>query len=230
MPLSHGPLVWMVREAQKAGLRLDQEKMLQLKCCDEDSDVFHMNWSGAQRPSESPSIPPLQVTAPSGEIPTLTSLNPQSQDAPRSPFHETLLEAALHGRIHDCLEFNMGLPTFSVIWWKLMEYLPFRRMELLADGSWVSCSWPVPRGEVRDIPDRAWIHSSVIKRMMADENYRPGNLIVGVEGAGIRGVKRAPKEMGIGQWDIFREHGDPVGEVYVKKKVVNGLHWEKGSK
>lgn len=38
-PLSHGPLVWMVREAQRAGLEFDGEKMLELKCCDEDYNI-----------------------------------------------------------------------------------------------------------------------------------------------------------------------------------------------
>lgn len=49
-----------------------------------------------------------------------------------------------------------------------MEYLPFRRMDLQEDGSWKAIIWPLPKGEVRDIPNNALIHGSVIKRMEAD--------------------------------------------------------------
>ena len=64
------------------------------------------------------------------------------------------------------------------------------------------------------MPANAKIHSSAIRRMEADERYRPGNLIVG---GGGRGVRRAPKEKGIGQWEVLKDEGDPVGEVYVRK-------------
>lgn len=50
--------------------------------------------------------------------------------------------------------------------------------------------------------------------MEADPTYRPGNLIVG---GGGRGVRRAPEELGIGQWEVLRGKGDPVYEVYVRK-------------
>ena len=43
---------------------------------------------------------------------------------------------------------------------------------------------------------------------------RPGNLIIG---GGGRGVKKAPKHLGIGEWEILRGHDDPVGKVYVRK-------------
>ena len=77
-----------------------------------------------------------------------------------------------------------------------MEYMPFRRMDLQADDSWKSIRWPLPKGEVRDIPDGAWIHGSVIRRMHADSMYRPGNLIVG---GGGRGVRIAPPHYGTGK-------------------------------
>ncbi|KAI9695136.1 MAG: hypothetical protein M1820_008904 [Bogoriella megaspora] len=97
--------------------------------------------------------------------------------------------------------------------WNIMEYLPFRRMDLQADGSWKSINWPLPMGEVRDIPDDALIHGSVIKRMQTDPKYRPGNLICG---GGGRGVKKAPAKYGMGEWKVFKEEGDIVGEVYVR--------------
>ena len=89
-----------------------------------------------------------------------------------SEFLQTLFGAATKGVLHDCLEFNNGLPASSVLSWKMMEYLPFRRMDLRPDGSWKAITFPLPRGEVRDIPNHAWIHHSAIQRMEADENYR----------------------------------------------------------
>ena len=76
-------------------------------------------------------------------------------------------------------------------------------------------------GEVRDIPDDALIHGSVIRRLQADEKYRPGNLICG---GGGRGVKHAPTDYGIGQWKVHEGEGDPVGEVYVRAhKAMSGI-------
>ena len=69
--------------------------------------------------------------------------------------------------------------------------------------------------EPRDIPYDAKIHHSAIRRMEADENYRPGNLIIG---GGGRGVKKAPKELGMGQWEVLKGKFDPVGQVVVRKR------------
>lgn len=55
-------------------------------------------------------------------------------------------------------------------------------------------SWPLPRGETRDMAETCLIHNSVVKRMRADPTYRPGNLIVG---GGGRGVRKAPEEYGM---------------------------------
>lgn len=68
--------------------------------------------------------------------------------------------------------------------------------------------------EPRDIPHDAKVHHSAIRRMEANENYRPGNLIIG---GGGRGVVVAPKEYGIGNWEILKNHGDPIGEVWIRK-------------
>lgn len=67
--------------------------------------------------------------------------------------------------------------------------------------------------EPRDIPYDAKIHNSAIRRMEANENYRPGNLIIG---GGGRGVKIAPKELGIGKWEVIKGKNDPVQEVHVR--------------
>ena len=224
-PLSHGPLVWMVREAQRAGLDFDPEKMFQLKCCNED---FNMALPTLMR-NQGRSIPEVQITSsPDSPKPSDLFRSPHSDveqpgwapglqpEAPKqSRFHDTLHKAATKGVLHDCLEFNNGFGKSSVITWKMMEYLPFRRMDLKPDGSWKAISLPLPMGETRDIPDNAWIHHSAIRRMQADETYRPGNLIVG---GGGRGTRIAPKEAGMGEWVVLKDEGDPVGEVYVRKE------------
>ncbi|MCJ1430261.1 hypothetical protein MMC29_008178 [Sticta canariensis] len=221
--LSHNPLVWMVREAQRAGLNFDYEKMVKLKCCDDKANEWPESYEDTV--SHEPNIPGVQVTSSSepnifarsrsditskGWAPGL-----QPEEPNRSDFHRTLHGAATKGMLHDCLEFNNGLSHLSVLSWKIMEYLPFRRMDLKPDGSWEAISFPLPMSEPRDIPYDAKIHNSAIRRMEADENYRPGNLIIG---GGGRGVKKAPKELGIGKWEIAKGKNDPVGEVYVRKE------------
>jgi len=220
-PLSHGPLVWMVREAQRAGLEFDSEKMLKLKCCDEDYNIPSLGIATAGQPV--PNVPEIEVTA----SPSVDIFNSPHSEKPEpgwvagmepekpaeSVFQQSLKTAATKGVLHDCLEFKNGLPAGSVISWKVMEYMPFRRMDLRPDGSWKAISLPLPMGETRDIPENAWIHHSAIRRMEANPKYRPGNLIVGG-----RGVRRAPKEAGIGHWEILKGEGDPIGMVYVRNQ------------
>lgn len=122
------------------------------------------------------------------------------QTHPDTDFHNRFHFAATKGRIHDVLQFNNGAAAMSVVSWNIMEYLPFRRMDLQEDGTWKAIIWPLPKGETRDIPANAVVHSSVIKRMLADPKYRPGNLIVG---GGGRGVRHAPEGMGIGKWCVY---------------------------
>ncbi|KAL8708189.1 MAG: hypothetical protein Q9220_006859 [cf. Caloplaca sp. 1 TL-2023] len=221
--LSHAPLVWMVREAQRAGLELDRDQMLALHCCDVDPRMLDATFHSTKTPS-GPPVPTFTVTSPSA--PNIFRSAPSGEQVPGwhaglepeppkpSEFHNRLQYASAKGILHDCLEFNNGLPRGSVLSWKIMEYMPFRRMDLQADGTWKAITFPLPMGEVRDIPEDAKIHHSAIKRMEADENYRPGNLIVG---GGGRGVRKAPKELGIGEWIVHKNKGDPVGEVLVRK-------------
>lgn len=150
LPLSHGPLVWMVREAQRAGLDFDREMMVKLKCGDDlQGDWSELDNSASAGDSR---IPTVQVT--SSTKPDLFS-SPRSEkqdpgwaqglepEAPKqSEFHKSLHVAATRGRLHDCLKFKNGLSAMSVISWKLMEYLPFRRMDLKPDGSWAAISFP----------------------------------------------------------------------------------------
>ena len=228
-PLSHGPLVWMVREAQRAGLEFDGDKMLKFNVCDEDYNIPSLGISD-NAPAPTSNIPDIEVTSsptPNPEPRPDIFHSPRSEQrepgwaagmAPQKPtesaFHKALTAAFTKGVLHDCLEFNNGLPHTSVISWKIMEYMPFRRMDLRPDGSWKAISIPLPMGETRDIPENAWIHHSAIRRMEANEHYRPGNLIIG---GGGRGVRRAPKEMGIGEWEVHKGEGDLIGMVYRRK-------------
>ena len=70
--------------------------------------------------------------------------------------------------------------------------------------------------DARHSRKRAHPHS-VIRRMQLDESYRPGNLIIG---GGGRGVRVAPKQHGTGDWVCVSEEGDPVGAVWIKRTAV----------
>lgn len=179
--LSHGPLVWMVQEAQRAGLQFDSNQLLMWSC----------------RPLNNPSI--------------------QTEEMEQSGYRDALRLSATEGVMHDRLEFGQGLPVSSVLLWRLMEYIPLARMKLQDNGSWRLVHWPAPLGEVRAIPLHAEIHRSAIQRMQFDPNYRPGNLIVG---GGGRGVRIAPKEHGIGEWVVIKEEGDPAREIFLRKAAA----------
>ena len=218
--LSHVPLVWMVREAQKAGLEFDEEKLAKLNCCREDR-----TYGGPSPPTVIPMIAIIPGSPDASGIAGNGTSNRSFVDDqnildhhtshPDTSFHSKLHYAATQGRMHDVLQFNNGAGSMGVVSWNIMEYLPFRRMDLCEDGSWKAIRWPLPKGETRDIPANATIHCSVIKRMLADPEYRPGNLIVG---GGGRGVRKAPKDMGIGKWVCHCEDGHPVGECFVRKE------------
>ena len=81
--------------------------------------------------------------------------------------------------------------------------------------------YPLPGGETRDIPFEAKIRNSAIKRMQQDPSYRPGNLIIG---GGGRGVKVAPKKCGIGHWDPLNHESDPVKGTYVRRLEPEQKH------
>ncbi|CAI7678693.1 unnamed protein product [Penicillium pancosmium] len=205
--LSHAPLVWMTQEAHKAGLELDERKMKHFQCLEEyDGDYSPIRAEiAARRPSQQPQEDPDAFR----ETP-----NEKQRSAASRDFWNALHTSSTAGLLHDCLEFNQGLPPMSVLSWRIMEWLPFRRMDLQSDGSWKPICWPLPRGEVRDVPLDAEIHVSAIRRMQHNPQYRPGNVIVG---GGGRGVRFAPEEHGMGDWVILRNEGDKVRETYVRK-------------
>lgn len=213
---SHVPLAWVVREAIKAGLPFDLEKVAQLGCAaGEGMQLASLQARDGRGPSMD--VPDIRIAnGPSSPV-SLPSpkVNGKNKDHDNSPndFHSMMHKAHV-AKTHDSLAYNGGLPFMAVSAWKFMEYLPFRRMDMKPDGTWGPISWPLPRGEVRDVPANVRVHGSVIRRMKMDENYRPGNLIVG---GGGRGMRKAPPEYGMGEWECVAEHGDPVGEIWVRK-------------
>jgi uncharacterized protein (DUF2235 family) len=212
-PLSHAPLVWIVQEAQKAGLDFDKKKMKQFECCEEYAGKFSPiqedMWSTFKAPESHSNGQNGQHDRDFGDQ--------KHQSASSCNFHGALHRSSTKGTLHDCLQYGKGLSWHSVLSWRIMEYLPFRRMDLQPDGSWKPIRWPLPCGEVRDIPNEAQIHVSAIRRMKIDPNYRPGNLIVG---GGGRGIRIAPKEHGIGEWEVHRDEGDLVRETYMRKSTA----------
>ncbi len=67
------------------------------------------------------------------------------------------------------------------------------------------------------MPPNAKVHRSAIRRLETRDDYRPGNLVFG---GGGRGVIRAPKEAGNGEWDSAGNTGDIVAEYVVRKPKV----------
>lgn len=197
---SHVPLTWIVREAMKAGLEFDMQKVTEMGCTEEQIKVSIQGPEGEEdvAPDEKPAGPETQA-----------SFNSQHSSAFTESLHRSHTS-----RLHDSLTYGDGLTHLGVTAWKLMEWLPFRRMDLQSDGSWKPIRWPLPRGEVRDIPPGVRVHGSVLRRMNTDEKYRPGNLIVG---GGGRGMRVAPKELGMGDWECVAEPGDPIGEIWMRK-------------
>ncbi|KAG5984959.1 hypothetical protein E4U55_002366 [Claviceps digitariae] len=231
---SHVPLAWMVREAIKAGLAFDMASVIDMGCCQEAYDNQIRPSARNVRASRA-SRPAIQVQDEAGHIqqeqqnsqasPEIERIEFQAKhlaqeeaSAPMSPFHE-MMHRAHTALIHDSLEYGGGLGPMAVTAWKFMEYLPFRRMDLQPNGSWKPIRWPLPCGETRDIPDNVRVHGSVIRRMKDDETYRPGNLIIG---GGGRGVRRAKPDHGIGDWICVAEPGDAIGEIWSKKPKGDG--------
>jgi hypothetical protein len=219
-PLSHTPLVWMVQGAEKAGLSFDREKMKEMQCCEED--IPDMTYTLDPRPpSKGSSTVAIDFARDVSKSNNPSAPKDQNSDENQglSPFLTALRSSSTRGYLHDPLSFKTStLPTLTVLSWRVMEFLPFRRMDLQLDGSWKTIRWPLPKGEVRDIPATALIHNSVIERMKANKDYRPGNLIVG--GAGGRGVKQAPESWGMGVWVSWENEAHPVREVFVRRGAV----------
>ncbi|KAL4969638.1 T6SS phospholipase effector Tle1-like catalytic domain-containing protein [Aspergillus stella-maris] len=223
--LSHAPLVWMVQEAQAAGLEFDPAKMKQFECLEEFEGEYspihegkraEKSWCQDPAHEDEHQTNGKEKGTENGEYKAANGHKHDSKSSQR--FKAALYASSTEGLIHDALAFGNGLPPLSVISWRIMEYLPFRRMDLREDGSWEPIRWPLPCGEVRDMPHEAQIHVSAIRRMKKDPKYRPGNLILG---GGGRGVRFAPEDAGIGKWVVKAHEGDPVREIYVRESVAD---------
>ncbi|KAM4058834.1 alpha/beta hydrolase [Hirsutella rhossiliensis] len=231
---SHVPLAWIVREAIKAGLPFDMDKVSELGCMWDAAEQFRAPTQAtktSRRPPSAAEKPDIRVNDEHNGLqasPLAGQSSPETDNKEfgggdgcghTSHFHD-LMHRAHTSRIHDSLVYGGGLGTMAVTAWNLMEFLPFRRMDLQADGSWKPIRWPLPRGEVRDIPSNVRVHGSVIRRLKEDETYRPGNLIIG---GGGRGIRRAPAEYGTGDWVCVAEHGDPIGEIGEYRKEAEKI-------
>lgn len=200
--LSYVPLLWMVYNAQQAGLRLDRKTLAHFNCMTVDQEAQLQN-------EKSTSDDPNNSESPVGQGKT-----PDEQRASLSCFQDALASSSIKGQIHDSLRFGNGPSWGSVLSWKLMEYLPFRRMDLQDDGSWKPIRWPLPRGEVRDMPDDAKVHVSAIRRLQENSEYRPGNLIMG---GGGRGKLKAAEEEGIGHWVVADHESCPLNGTFMRR-------------
>ena len=248
----------MVREARTVGAPFDEDALESAGYLFPDaSHMYDATDPANSAPLNIPHIAVADSSYPEGTAPgTPEHCNWKEQHASdddtgllehlrkrREHVHHHLHTASTAGVIHDALSFNAGTPHSGVLSWRFMEYMPFRRMDLKEDGTWAPIRFPLPMGEVRDIPRDAVVHNSALRRMRAHDrrgngdvaekqtkqdgaaaqdgkkantalrSYRPGNLIVG---GGGRGVRFAPEHYGIGEWKILREEGDPVGECWVR--------------
>jgi hypothetical protein len=133
VPLSHVPLVWIVREAKKSGLEFDEEKMKHLGCCFDVEDAPK---------SDETHVPTIEVSgSPTTEAEKSEDFSHSEKIFTEAHFKEMIIKGATKGRVHDCLAFGKGLPAMSVASWRIMEWIPFRRMDLLKDGSWKPIRW-----------------------------------------------------------------------------------------
>lgn len=121
VPLSHGPLVWMVREAIKAGLCFDKRKLLDLCYMEDESGYFgEVNFAG--NGAQSQPVPQVQINSPGGSPTDVTgSTEVAGPEVAPSAFRQALIDSATTSKCHDCLEFGGGLKAGSVIWWNMME-------------------------------------------------------------------------------------------------------------
>ncbi|KAJ5643576.1 uncharacterized protein N7484_006083 [Penicillium longicatenatum] len=194
LALSHVPLVWMVQEAQRAGLRFDPEKLKLFYCLDD---------------SAGDSVLPRHLEQNTG---SQKNGNDGQETSHASDFKTALWKATTNGHIHDFLQYGHGVSWPTVLTWKIVEYLPLRRMGLQNDGSWRPVRWPLPLGERRDLPKEAKIHGSVIRRMKVNPKYRPENLLQDE-----KGKNKCPLEHGIGAWEVHTHRGCAVRETYRRR-------------
>lgn len=136
VPLSHLPLAWIMLGAIKSGLRFNEDKMKKLGCWE-----YTMEAAGK---TNALNVPTIEISDAPDKTPEQQEIDDRlSKDmkiAMETTFKERM-QRAIMGKIHDCLEFGQGTPRIAVLIWRMMEWLPFRRMDLLEDGSWKPIRW-----------------------------------------------------------------------------------------
>ena len=120
-PISDIALSWMVREARKAGMPFDEEKV-------QASNLF------AEDPGPSPDVQPKDTPQLKVEGEPVHESDLSRSKMQSATWHEEMHRLAAKGRLHDSLTFGGGLSRLAVCAWQLMEFMPFRRMDLQQDG------------------------------------------------------------------------------------------------
>jgi hypothetical protein len=122
-------------------------------------------------------------------------------------FHSALQESSVKGLLHDRLIVSPGVSVPSVLAWRIMEHIPFRRLAFRADGSSKPVHWPPNRGQARVLPSDAKVHISAMRRVELNPEYRPVNLL--------------GKDGGLGEWVIHSYEKDPVRQVHCREGARN---------
>lgn len=109
--LSHIPLVWMVPEAQRAGLRFDSNKVAEMD----------FSWIGNKEDFIGSGVPPApgvpQVQATATEPTQINDKTKQRRDKFRNHLHR----AAIESIAHNCLTFGGGLEIGADSAWTFMN-------------------------------------------------------------------------------------------------------------
>ncbi|KAJ1715166.1 hypothetical protein NYO67_2718 [Aspergillus flavus] len=106
-----------------------------------------------------------------------------------------IVQAAEQAEIHDSLGYDFGR-GLEVLFWRMMEYMPFKRPKVSPDGEVHETRWH-GRGLRRPLPPAAKIHSSVLHRLRYDPEYKPYNLGMGNKGTA---KEQDDEQREIGQW------------------------------
>ena len=192
-PRSHISLMWMVNEALLAGLTFDDDQVHPLFV-----DVPSSSSSSASTTT---------ATTSNHACSRRRSRRPHSESLP-APNEASLSKAEL-AQTHDSLDYDSG-KGFTTFFWRLLEYLPFRRRLVQPDGTIIVSRWH-RCGQRRPLPPRALIHGSAVRKLRQDADYRPYNLGMGVRP---QAQKFQAQDRNIGAWE--QRGADGVRQYWVR--------------
>ncbi|KAI0596779.1 hypothetical protein F4775DRAFT_603202 [Biscogniauxia sp. FL1348] len=91
--------------------------------------------------------------------------------------YEKNKDQALQGFMHDSLRVGHGTGFVTVMFWKLLEWIPIiTRWELNhRRNEWENIRFPLNAGSTRDIPKDAVLHESLLWRLNNNPSYNPQN-------------------------------------------------------